>query len=332
MTDTSNLEGPTRAAAILLSLDEETAAEVLKRLNADEIKRLASRAGKLRPAGEEALETALLDFERLMADPMQAALQRPADHIRGLARHALGAEAATKLLAEDHTPQPIDRIRAARVDVLAALLEDEHPQVASAVLLQLSAERAARILAEMPEEAQSEILRRIGTIDSVPAAIVSQASEALATALLEADAVGEETGPTVDGVGFAAALLNALGSEDKNRLLEDMDQQNAEFAQKIREKMFTFEDLGRVGSTGLQVLMREVPSDKMLIALKTASTELREKLLAVVSKRARETLLEDLGAAPADARLRRRGGPARDHRDRAPALGSRPPGAALRLR
>jgi flagellar motor switch protein FliG len=291
------MEGPTRAAAVLLSLDEATAAEVLKRLGPDEIKRLATKAGALRPAGEGALESALLEFEQLMLNPLQAALRRPADHIRGLAQKALGADAAAKLLEEERIVRPIDRLKTARAETLAALLEEEHPQVASAVLLQLPPERAAAILGAMPEQAQVEVLRRIGTIDQIPAAIVSQVSEALASALSD-DSVGEDKSSAVDGVAFAAAMLNSLKSDEKNRLLEEMDQQSAEFAQKIREKMFTFEDLIKIAPAGLQVLMREIPSDRMLVALKTASSELRDKLLSVLAKRARDTILEDLALLP----------------------------------
>jgi flagellar motor switch protein FliG len=294
---TTDIQGPTRAAAVLLSLDRDTAAEVLKRLGHDEIRRLASLAGALRPTPATAIEATLGEFVTLMNDELQVALRRPTDHIHGIARHALGSEAASRILEEKRAVGPVERLEKARPDALASLLEEEHPQVASAVLLQLSPDRAAQVLAALPDEARIDILRRIGSTDRVPKSIVAQVSEALAAALMDADA--EETKDAgVDGVAFAAAMLNALKGDDKNKLLEGIEGENAEFAQKIREKMFTFEDLLKVVPAGLQVLMREIPSDKMLIALKTASADLRERLLSVLSKRARESLLEDLALLP----------------------------------
>ena len=129
--------------------------------------------------------------------------------------------------------------------------------------------------------------------------MVELASEALAKALAAAGALSEESDSRdFDGIAFAAELLNELGPTDSERLLGALGEANAKLAPRIREAMFTFEDLGRIEARQLQPLMREVPSETMLLALKTASEELRNKFLSAVSARAAESMREDLSMMP----------------------------------
>ncbi len=182
---------------------------------------------------------------------------------------------------------------------MAELLQEEHPQIASVIISQLPRDRAAKVLLAMREDHQAEMLVRIASLEEVPEQALEVATKALLKSLRDAGALGTvEERAEFDGVAFAAALMNEMPTDDNDRLLEELEDSVPELAPKIREAMFTFEDLGQIDNRSLQMLMREIASDQLLIALKTASEELREKFFMAVSKRAAATMREDLEIMP----------------------------------
>jgi len=291
------LAGPKKAALVILGLDESVAKDVLKHFEEDDLRRLADHVDKLDPIPIDALDPAFEEFERRMRSPILPRGGGP--YVRRLAAAALGEDRVRRLFAPPESPpQPIDAIKKARAATLAGLLEDEHPQLAAVILSQLSREQASEVLLAMPAEQQADLLGRIASLEEVPRAAVDSASEALARTLaatggLEAGERGE-----FDGLAAAAALLNEMPGDASERLLSALAQADAALAPKIREAMFTFEDLQRLEGKALQVLMREVPAESMLLALKTASESVRERFLGAVSSRAAAGMREDLAAMP----------------------------------
>jgi flagellar motor switch protein FliG len=222
------------------------------------------------------------------------------DYVRQLTAMSIGTDRAQELFSPAAPPSaPLELIKNARTATVAELLAEEHPQVAAVILSQLPRAQAAEILLVMTKEQQADLLGRIASLETVPPHMVELASEALAKALAAAGALSEESDSRdFDGIAFAAELLNELGPTDSERLLGALGEANAKLAPRIREAMFTFEDLGRIEARQLQPLMREVPSETMLLALKTASEELRNKFLSAVSARAAESMREDLSMMP----------------------------------
>ena len=281
MSPLPRLGGPQKAALVLMALDEDVAAEVMRHLDEAELRRLAESTETLQGVSPEVLGPVFEEFERSMRDSMQ--LRGGAAYLRRIAATALGEERAQRLFAPSTERTPLDAIRSARANTLADLLTEEQPQVSAVILSQLSKDRAARVLGAMPQEAQADLVGRIAAMTEVPSRALQLASESLARALEEAGGLSsEEERRDFAGVSFAASLLNELPPADSDRLLGGMSTNQAQLASQIREAMFTFEDLVRLDSRGLQLLMREVPSDRMLMAMKTASETLREKLLSAV--------------------------------------------------
>lgn len=226
--------------------------------------------------------------------------QDPQAALRELAKRAFGPEKAAELFAEPVSKvEPLDAIRSARVSTLAELLEDEHPQVAAVIASQLPRSQAAQVMSAMSAKKQTELLGRIASLKEIPRETVQAASAALAKTLAASGALSQNSARRdFDGVSFAAGLLNELSSSDSERILNEMNERYGKVAPKIREAMFTFEDLLRVNARGISALMREVSSESLLVALKTASESLRDHFLAAVSSRAAASMRDDLAVLP----------------------------------
>lgn len=297
MSPLPRLAGPQKAALVMIALDEDVAAEVMRHLDEAELRRLAESTETLQGVSPDVLGPIFEEFERSMKETMQ--LRGGAAYLRRIAANAIGEERAQKLFSPSTERTPLDAIRSARANTLADLLTEEQPQVAAVILSQLPRNQAARVLSSMPPEVQSDLVGRVAAMTEIPARALQLASESLARALEEAGGLtSEEERRDFAGVPFAASLLNELPPADSDRLLGGLPQSQAQLASQIREAMFTFEDLNRLDSRGLQLLMREVPSDRMLMAMKTASEGLREKLLSAVTSRAAAALRDDLAAMP----------------------------------
>lgn len=294
MSELDGIGGPKRAAMVLLSVNPELARKVLGRMEPQKAKSLWEMVESMPMPSERQQQAVLKHFERLMRDPTPLKLTHAGDYLRKLATSAYGAQVFDndEVVTPDNSPLGI--IRRAPPEALAGLLVDEHPQVAAAIVSQLSTELAAKVLMQMEEGPQVEIVGRLTSLDRVPQDLVAEASLALAENLAKAGIEEPDEGDSFDGRGMAAGILKQLSEEESEILLDGVAERFGEVAETLRDAMFAFEDLVELTTAGLQALMREVPSDQLLPALKTASPSLVDKLFSVVSSRAAEALREDL--------------------------------------
>jgi len=296
--------GPDKAALVLLALDVDVATQVLSNLSESEVKLLAKRADALDTGAVQALEATFAEFEQLMRTDGPVGARAAGLYFRDLAAKALGEERALLLLApppyrDPNALEPMQALRSARTTALAELLQEEHPQLAAVIVAQLPRDRAAAVLAAIPGERQADIIGRLASLTEIPAETVQLASEAVARALASAGALGETaTNQKFDGVAFTAGLLNELPPDDTERLIGELNDKFNKVATKVRDAMFTFEDLNGLTQKAVQSLMKEVSPDQLLIALKTASEDLRELFLSSISSRAAAAMREDLALLP----------------------------------
>ena len=299
MSPLDSILGPSRAAMVLLSIDPTVAREVMRHMDPEHAKKLAQMVEAMSLPTEHQQQAVLKHFERLMRDPTPLKLPHAGKYLRHRAVSAYGEDPFDEDPRHHHAhgPEddtPIGVIRRAPPERLAQLLVDEHPQVAAAIVSQLPTDQAAKVLMSIDEARRVEILGRLATIERVPRDLVDDASRALADALAESGVEEEDAGDDVDGRKLAADILKGLSQEDAEAVLDGMADRNSEVADSLRDAMFAFEDLAELTTQGLQALMREVTSDQLLPALKTASPKLVDKLMSVISSRAAETLREDL--------------------------------------
>jgi flagellar motor switch protein FliG len=295
----TTLHGPQRAAIALLSLDEDVAATVMSRMAEHDVRKLVEAVELLEDVGLDVITKVLEELERNITDPLTMVRSGGTKYVRKLADRAFGQDKAQKLFGVAPPPsEPLQLLRGARVGALAQLLADEHPQIAAVVLTQLAPPIAAKVLKLMPTQLAAELASKISELDEIPEHAVNEASESLVRALEAAGGLASsDPRSEFDGLAFSASIVNEMSSEDGDNLLGQIAEKDEQAASRIREAMFTFEDLMRIAQREIGNLLRAVQSEVLVVAMQTASTDLRDHLLGSLSQRAGATLRDDLAAA-----------------------------------
>jgi flagellar motor switch protein FliG len=176
---------------------------------------------------------------------------------------------------------------------IGEMLRHEHPQIVAAVLVHLDSEQAAAVLKSFGERHRNEVLVRVATLDGIQPSALKDLSEVMGRMV----AGGEQARlAPLGGVKTAAEMINLLGTTTETAVIDYIREADNDLAQRILDNLFTFDDLMRVDDRGIQALLKEVQSEALVVALKGAKPELREKVLKNMSTRAAETLQEELDA------------------------------------
>jgi flagellar motor switch protein FliG len=288
-TRAASLSGPEKAVLLLLSLDETAAAPIVAELDASDIKRLREVASGMRSVPSSALDEVYDEFVRRS----QVAVAVPKGglgYLRKLSSRALG-ETATQEIFEDSPPTAVARVAQTDPATLAGLLEGEHPQLIAVVLSQLAPEKAADVLESLPEHLRSSALKRLGALSEIPTGMLEEVASALLADLPQLD---PQRAIAVNGVRHSAQLVRNLSKEACEAILGEVESDDEALAKEIRRAMYSFEDLKLVDPKSMRELLKSVPGDRLTMALKTASTEMRDHIFGGMSKRAAERIQEDL--------------------------------------
>jgi flagellar motor switch protein FliG len=284
------LSGSERAAILLLGLEEEVAYRILQELSEAEIQRLHDATRMLRQPDFQTLVSVFRDF--VTATKSGGGLVGGEERLRRLAGRALGQHRAQKLLKiRGDSTDALERLQRFDARTLAAVLERENPQAVAAILAHIDPSIAADILVQLGPEFQFGVFRRLTRLGEVPEATLREVTDSLVSELA---ALGDAHSTSVDGPGRAAAILQNTTSEASNAILAQLEAEDPLMASEIRRSMFTFEDLVHLDSRSMQVLIREISTEQLIISLKSASDEVRDKFFSNVSSRAAEMMREDL--------------------------------------
>lgn len=285
------LEGPEKAIALLLSIGEDRAGNIVKHLDEHEIRILANTLDSMHSVSTGQLEKVYYDFG-LASDQHALALGTGPEALHRMAIEVLGEEKANDLLqTEIEAPEPLHILNRIEAETLAGLLGKEHPQSLAALLAHADVPKAATVLQYLSRDLQTEVVRRMAMLEAIPHTTIEEAERSLREELA---LVSEAKVAKIDGVKRAAELVGKLGGELSEALLEEIDEDNEELCLAIKRAMFTFEDLLNIENRDMQTLLREISSEQLKYGLKTATPELRNHILAAMSKRAAEMLQDDL--------------------------------------
>ncbi len=289
--DANALNGPTKAAIWLMSIEEDLAVQIMSHLEDDEIVRIKERIESLSTKSPEHITLVHSEFMSRLQRPVLSGRASSA-YLKKLMVRAKGEEKANQLLNPpvSTTSTEVPGVGTMDPKTLAPWLTNEHPQIAAVCLARLEPAQASIVLGLLPENMRVEIVRRIAALTHVPDTAVSELERALSATLPTESGVRRE----LNGVRAAAQVLNQLGRDDAQKLLETLGQSNADLVTGIRRAMFTFDDLVTLDRRGFQMLLKEVQSDQLLLALKAANRDVRNKVLASLSKRAADMLKDDL--------------------------------------
>jgi flagellar motor switch protein FliG len=285
--------GLENAAILLMSLGEEEAAGVFKHLTPKEVQGLGETIQKMKSISRERVDGVLELFNATTAD--QSMLVSDTDeYVRAVLRKALGDDRANLLIdriMQGGDTAGIESLKWMDPASVGELLRIEHPQIVAAILVHLDFDQAADVLKTFSERQRNEVLVRVATLDGIQPSALKDLNEVMGRVL----AGGERSRKTkLGGVKAAAEMINLMGTSVETSVLDYIREADNDLAQKIMDNMFTFDDLGKIDDKGIQALLKEVQSESLVIALKGATPEMREKVFKNMSTRAAETLREDL--------------------------------------
>jgi flagellar motor switch protein FliG len=285
-----------RAAVLMLALGQNEAAEVMKHLGPREVHKLGEAMSNMSAIAHDEIADVLNDFHKITAQHSGIGLDSD-DYIRTVLIQALGNDKAASLLNRilgDNDASGIESLKWMDSQSVAELVLNEHPQIIATILVHLERDQAAEVLTNFPERLRNDVLLRIATLDGVQPAALRELNDVL-TKLLSGSENNIKKQP-MGGTRTAADILNFLNGTVETSAMEALRNYDNDMAQKIMDEMFGFENLIDIDDRGIQLLLREVQSDSLIIALKGAAPDLREKILKNMSQRAADMLREDLEA------------------------------------
>lgn len=280
---------------LMLAIGEEAASHVFKQLNAKQAHRLSEAMLLVDSSAKHQLEAVLGKFEQA-AGQHNPIVEDANAYVKTVLTRALGGDRAGLLLGrlvESAGPGNLDQLNWMDAASVHQIIEGEHPQIIASILLHLEADHAAKVMTLLNENLRSETLLRMATMDAIAPEALADLDLLLAQ-LLKAPRKTHKG--LRGGTQVAAKVLSFLGSENEKMILERIRSVDEELADQIGEQMFTFEDLSKLDDKAIQLLLREVQGDSLVIALKAADQGLRDRILKNMSQRAAETLREDLEA------------------------------------
>jgi flagellar motor switch protein FliG len=286
-------EGLENAAILLMSLGEEEAAEVLKLLAPKEVQRLGETIARMKAVPRERVGEVLNKFSELSAEQSPLAGNND-DYVKSVLRKALGDDKANLLIDRILTGGDVAGIESLKwmdAGSVAELLRNEHPQIVAAILVHLDTDQAGAVLKAFTERQRNEVLVRIATLDGIQPSALRDLNEVMSKVLAGGNT---QRKASLGGAKTAAEIINLMGTAIETSALDFIREADNDLAQKIMDNMFTFDDLEKLEDSGIQALLKEVQSESLIVALKGATPEMREKILKNMSKRAAETLREDL--------------------------------------
>jgi flagellar motor switch protein FliG len=266
---------------------------VFKHLSPKEVQKLGETIASMRTVTRDRVEQVMGKFTDEAAS-QSLLVSDTNSYVKSVLKRALGDDKASLLIDRIMQGSDVSGIESLKwMDPLsiAELLRNEHPQIMAAILVHLETDLTAGVLKHLSERTRNEVLLRVATLEGIQPTALNDLNEVLYKVLAGGDKVRKTS---LGGVQTAADIINLMGTASETSIIESIREQDADLAQKITDKMFTFEDLLKLDNKSVQMLLKEVSSDMLVIALKGASAELRELVLTNMSSRAAEGLREDL--------------------------------------
>lgn len=289
------LTGTQRAAIVLLSLGEQQAAEVLKHMSAKEVQKLGLAMTSVGGISRESVSKVFDEFVDVLAQP--AAIGSGADdYIRAVLVQALGEDRANSLIDRilmGRNTSGLDSLKWMEPRAIAELVRNEHPQIIAIVLAHLDPDQAAEVLKCFPDRVRVDVLLRLSTLDGIPPHALNELNDVLARQFAGSQNIKSSS---VGGVKVAANILNFMDSGQDEKILGAIGEVDGGLSTRIRDLMFVFDNLAEIDDRAMQTVLREIPNEKLAIALRGADQKVKDKITGNMSQRAAEILVDDMEA------------------------------------
>jgi flagellar motor switch protein FliG len=292
--EAENIPGIRKAAVLLLTIDEEISREIIRDLEEEEISAIGQEISKLKLIPENVVAKVHEEFTRKVLHRGKLIVGGE-NKFKMLVQKSVGDEKAEIVLGsmESKKGMPGEFLRRCDPRLLANMLRGEHPQTIALVLSTLGAKKAGDALVSLPDRVQSDVIMRMAYLEKVDTMVIEEIEKVLQEQL--ETVIGAE-GKQLGGVDVVASILNQMDRTLETELLGRLEEMNPDLTDRIRQLMFTFEDLLKLDDKNVQILLKETSSDDITLALKGASDAMKEKIFTNMSERAAAMLKEDLEA------------------------------------
>ncbi len=288
-----DLTGRQKAAIFLVTLGSDISAEIFKHLREDEIEALTFEIARLENVEPDMRDQVLMEFRELMM-AQDFITTGGIDYARELLEKSLGSQKAVDIinrLTSSLQTRPFDFIRRTDPSHLLNFIQQEHPQTIALILAYLEPAKASVILGQLPQEIQSDVARRIATMDRTSPDVLREVERVLEKKL---STLSSEDYTAAGGVENIVDILNLVDRTTEKLIIESLEEEDPELAEEIKKRMFVFEDIVMLDDKAIQKVLREVDTQELAKALKGVDAEVQDKIYRNMSKRAASLLKEDM--------------------------------------
>jgi len=288
------LRGFEKAAILLNYLGKDAVNQVLQFLNDADIRKLLGIMTRLRVVPVEITKKVLEEFYEMISETNEYIFSADLAAKENIVQ-AVGEERARGILGHLNTKgggqRTLESLEVVDAKSLSNFLINEHPQTIAVILAHLEPEKKAEVIKRLPENIQTEVVLRLSNLDYISPQLIAELDQVLKE---ELSTVGTVDQASLGGVQPVAEMMNIMDKNTETQIMGRLEEKDPILAEEIRKLMFVFEDITKIDDRGIQVLLKEVPNDKLLLALKTANEEIRQKIFRNISARAAQLLREDL--------------------------------------
>ncbi len=284
-----------KAAVLLMSMPPDVAAKILKELSEDEIQKVFLTAARLKDLSPSNIESAVREFleDFNYVATQYSNLETLLDQLQGVLPPDV-YERIKSLIGSAGVAEGLEQLEKIDTRVLVGLIKNEHPQTIAVLLSQLTPRKASDVLQWLPENVRLEVVKRVATLENVSPQFLRELIE---TVTEEIKTLGISGGiKKQEGVAIAAELMNMLDKETAESILRKIGEEDPTLEERIREKMFTFEDIRKLDNRAMIEILKAVDKNTLIVALKAAPDDIKDKFFANMSKRAAKIMQEDMEA------------------------------------
>lgn len=292
-SDPAELDGPTKAAVLLLMLDQESAGGLLRELPSEMVEEVMRVLASIESVPSELGQTVVNEFYELSVSS-GALKEGGLDYAKTLLRDSLDPKTAEKLyedIRRGAQKAPFAFLQKAESENLLTFIQDEHPQTIALIVSHLPHHKASEILVGLPPEKQIEVVQRVASMEQTNPLVIQEVEAGLESRLSN---MLTHSMDRAGGTSTVAEILNLCDRQTERSIMEGMESDHPDLAEEVRRLMFVFEDINLVDDKGIQSVLKEVDNDELCLALKTASEDLQQKIFTNMSARAAEVIKEDM--------------------------------------
>lgn len=289
----TDLNGVQKAAILLITLGPDKASNVFKHLKEDEIEQLTLEIANTRSVSQSLKEEVLDEFYEVCL-AQQYIAEGGIGYAKDLLEKALGAEKAMEVIGKltaSLQVRPFEFIRKIDASQILNFIQDEHPQTIALILSYLSTGQASTIIAQLPQDKQADVAKRIAQMDRTSPDVIKEVERVLERKL---SSLANQDYTLAGGVDAIVEILNTVDRGTEKHIMETLEIDEPELADEIRKKMFVFEDILTLDDRSIQRVLREVDNNELAVALKSANEEVQNAIFNNLSKRLATMIREDM--------------------------------------